>query len=146
MNWSKVTRIAAAVLTLALAAALCAAVLTLYAAGQARRARTGSLTAPVFTREDAAVQLRRVSPLAALWLASLVAAAAAGAPAGRRGRPARQARLRMRGQEETPRRRALRAALYAAAVALLAAGILNGGLNDVLVKAVNICTECIGLG
>ncbi|MFR0735032.1 MAG: CD1871A family CXXC motif-containing protein [Oscillospiraceae bacterium] len=23
---------------------------------------------------------------------------------------------------------------------------MNGGLRDVLVKAVNICTECIGLG
>ena len=25
-------------------------------------------------------------------------------------------------------------------------GVLNGGLYDVLVKAINICTECIGLG
>lgn len=39
-----------------------------------------------------------------------------------------------------------RAALYAAAVVMLAAGVLNGGMRDVLVKAVNICTECIGLG
>ncbi len=40
----------------------------------------------------------------------------------------------------------LRAVLYAAAIALVAAGVVNGGLWDVLVKAVNICTECIGLG
>ena len=40
----------------------------------------------------------------------------------------------------------LRIALYAAAVVLIALGIANGGLWDVLVKAVNICTECIGLG
>ena len=39
-----------------------------------------------------------------------------------------------------------RAALYAAAVVMLVAGVLNGGMRDVLVKAVNICTECIGLG
>lgn len=25
-------------------------------------------------------------------------------------------------------------------------GVLNGGAKDVLVKAINICTECIGLG
>ena len=31
-------------------------------------------------------------------------------------------------------------------VLLLILGAFNGGLNDVLVKAVNICTECIGLG
>ena len=29
---------------------------------------------------------------------------------------------------------------------LIAAGIFNGGLKDVLIKAINICTECIGLG
>ena len=39
-----------------------------------------------------------------------------------------------------------RVALYGAAVVMLVAGVLNGGMRDVLVKAVNICTECIGLG
>lgn len=32
------------------------------------------------------------------------------------------------------------------AITLLIAGVVNGGMYDVLVKAVNICTECIGLG
>ena len=41
---------------------------------------------------------------------------------------------------------AVRAALLAAAAALIVPGIINGGLYDVFVKAVNICTECIGLG
>lgn len=36
--------------------------------------------------------------------------------------------------------------LYAVALLLIAAGILNGGMRDVLIKAINICTECIGLG
>ena len=39
-----------------------------------------------------------------------------------------------------------RAVLLAAAAALIVAGICNGGMFDVLVKAINICTECIGLG
>ena len=39
-----------------------------------------------------------------------------------------------------------RAALLAAAAALIALGVCNGGMRDVLVKAINICTECIGLG
>lgn len=50
---------------------------------------------------------------------------------------------------QTPKKRRLapwRAGLYAAAVALIVLGVLNGGLWDVLVKAINICTECIGLG
>ena len=36
--------------------------------------------------------------------------------------------------------------VYALALVLILLGILNGGLRDVLIKAVNICTECIGLG
>lgn len=36
--------------------------------------------------------------------------------------------------------------LYAVALLLIVAGILNGGMRDVLIKAINICTECIGLG
>ena len=40
----------------------------------------------------------------------------------------------------------IRIALFAVALALIIAGILNGGMADVLSKATNICTECIGLG
>ena len=40
----------------------------------------------------------------------------------------------------------LRAALYVLAIVFIVLGVMNGGLYDVLVKAINICTECIGLG
>lgn len=40
----------------------------------------------------------------------------------------------------------LRLVLYAAAAVFIMLGVMNGGLRDVLVKAINICTECIGLG
>lgn len=40
----------------------------------------------------------------------------------------------------------LRGALLAAAVALVAVGLNLGGTRDVLTKAINICTECVGLG
>lgn len=39
-----------------------------------------------------------------------------------------------------------RIVIAAAAVCCIVGGALNGGAWDVLVKAVNICTECIGLG
>jgi hypothetical protein len=38
------------------------------------------------------------------------------------------------------------AALYALAILMIVAGVMNGRMRDVLVKAINICTECIGLG
>ena len=41
---------------------------------------------------------------------------------------------------------AIRIGIAAIAVLLIVIGVLNGGMRDVLVKAINICTECIGLG
>lgn len=39
-----------------------------------------------------------------------------------------------------------RICLLVLGVAFVIWGILNGGMHDVFVKAINICTECIGLG
>lgn len=41
---------------------------------------------------------------------------------------------------------AARLAILTLAAAFILLGVLNGGARDVLVKAINICTECIGLG
>ena len=40
----------------------------------------------------------------------------------------------------------IRAGVAAIAVTFIILGVFNGGARDVLVKAINICTECIGLG
>lgn len=40
----------------------------------------------------------------------------------------------------------IRGAVCVVAVSFVIAGALNGGAHDVLTKAINICTECIGLG
>ncbi len=39
-----------------------------------------------------------------------------------------------------------RIGLCAVGVGLIVLGIFNGGMKDVLLKAINICTQCIGLG
>lgn len=39
-----------------------------------------------------------------------------------------------------------RGIVFVVAVTFIILGIVNGGANDVLIKAINICTECIGLG
>ncbi len=41
---------------------------------------------------------------------------------------------------------AVRVAVLVVSVAFIIDGITNGGFSDVLIKAINICTECIGLG
>lgn len=40
----------------------------------------------------------------------------------------------------------IRIAVAAVAIVFIVLGIFNGGIADVLAKAINICTECIGLG
>lgn len=40
----------------------------------------------------------------------------------------------------------VRISLLCVAVALIVLGSINGGAYDVFIKAINICTECIGLG
>lgn len=47
--------------------------------------------------------------------------------------------------ERKKRGRILTYCAVAIAVALIAAGVLNGGMTDVLEKAKRICMECIGL-
>lgn len=39
-----------------------------------------------------------------------------------------------------------RAAIFALAIVLLIVGVANGGMKEVFLKAINICTQCIGLG
>lgn len=48
--------------------------------------------------------------------------------------------------ENSGRLRLSRAIILVIAVLFITLGVLNGGMNDVLIKAINICTECIGLG
>lgn len=40
----------------------------------------------------------------------------------------------------------LRWGILAAALALTVLGFVSGGFQDVLTKAINLCSECIGLG
>ena len=40
----------------------------------------------------------------------------------------------------------VRVAVGSLAIVLIVWGIANGGMADVLGKAINICTQCIGLG
>ena len=42
--------------------------------------------------------------------------------------------------------RAVKIAILAIAVVFVIAGIFNGSMEDMLIKAINICTECVGLG
>ena len=64
-----------------------------------------------------------------------------------------KAKMLIKPQEEKKKREmspklvmAVRAGLAVVGVVLFIVGIFNGGMADVLTKAINICTQCIGLG
>ncbi len=44
------------------------------------------------------------------------------------------------------KKKLLWALLFCISILFIALGVVNGGLLDVLAKAVKICSECIGLG
>ena len=108
---------------------------------------------PVYSLPIVRERLTAVAPALLAYLAAVVVGLILQAVAGEKPRPGV-----CRRPEEPPRQRmaagdaprpaspCLRAALYAAAVVLIVLGVMNGGRRDVLVKAIQICTECIGLG
>ena len=124
-------------LTLLLCAALCLSVISLYREGLARRAASGPF-APIFTWQDTAARMACLMPLITLWLA--------GAFLCRAGHDKRTPHARPEKQRAPAASGKVRFVVFVCAVAFIVLGILNGGLHDVLVKAIQICTECIGLG
>ena len=112
--------------------------------------RPENLSAPgvrirqVYSREDIAARFERFAPAVWLYLAAAAVGLVWQAAAGRdKSRPAA-----IPPAETKPARHlaAARLVLLGAAAVLVVLGAMNGGARDVLVKAVNICTECIGLG
>jgi len=49
-------------------------------------------------------------------------------------------------EDHTKKKEILQIVMLLLAAAFIVTGILNGSMRDVLIKAINICTECIGLG
>lgn len=74
-------------------------------------------------------------------------AASADAPAAKAPAAAKAGAPLYNTSPETARRRILiRRVLLVAAVIFVILGVQNGSMKDVLVKAIRICTECVGLG
>ncbi len=150
MKWKKAFICFLALLCVLTAVLLARAAVGLYLEGEQLREGGNALT-PVYTREKVAERLIPLAPLvfAAAGLAVLGLLLNVRDESGARLRPGSlPPSMPGKSAKQSPGRKtnAFRAAMLFLSAALITAGILNGGLWDVLQKAAAICTECIGLG
>ena len=133
---------------------LAASALSLYFDGAAKQAE-GDLFYYMYTRERVGAKLLPILPLLFGAFGRTVSGLVLGVRDENAEKPVRDEKLlRDLGsiQEKAVHQVATRSELYlrvaviALAVGLIIAGILNGGLEDVLAKGATICTECVGLG
>ena len=132
-----------AVCCIALAVILAAGAVVLYADGTARRAENPLES--IYTPEKAGQVLTAALPVFLVLLCVLAACLMLGVkpPKGKGGKGDGEPSPV---PGEMKHVNTIRTVVLTAAVLLIIAGILNGGVLDVLVKAINICTECVGLG
>ncbi len=152
MAWRKIYLFILAVLLILLTVLLSAAAVRIWQEGSARKAENP--LAAVYTPENVAAELHRISPL----IYTVIGMAAAGlllgirdekstrpVPVQNAGKGGPQAPAAA-GEQSGRGTAAARIILLLAAGVFIVLGVLNGSMEDVLRKAINLCTECIGLG
>lgn len=132
-----------AVVCVLLAVLPAAAAVSIYLEGSAQRAEDPTVN--IYTPEIVAERLAPLLPLFIVFIILLAAGPVLGVKSPGTYLPADTAGPVKRSSGPKHQGR-IRAAVIAAAVILIVAGILNGSARDVLIKAITICTECIGLG
>ena len=154
MSRKRVFLIMQSVLCALVAGLLAAGALCLYFDGAAKQAG-GDLFYYMFTRERAGAWLLPALPVMFCAFGMTVAGLILGIKDENEDKPVREEKLlRDLGgiQDRAVRQVApqsqvyLRAAVIVLAVCMIIAGILNGGLEEVLAKGATVCTECVGLG
>lgn len=147
MTWKRIFQFVLAALCAALAVLLISSAVGIWLEGSAVRS-AGDVLAPVYTREKAAVTLVPLIPLAGVIAVLTAVGIAAGIRDEHASLPRSLPPLRFPAKSASPARRGamVRGIVLAVAAALIAAGILNGSMRDVLIKAIHLCTECVGIG
>ena len=126
-----------------LAAVLAAGAVRIYMEGSARKA--ADPLESIYTAEEVTRKLFAAVPLIANSVILLLMCLAVKVKDPDADRPAK-AEGRMTPKKETKSTKIVQAVVVVVAVLLIIAGICNGSALDVLIKGINICTECVGLG
>ncbi|MBP3912854.1 MAG: hypothetical protein J6D14_00395 [Lachnospiraceae bacterium] len=134
-----------ALLCILIAAVLAVITVRTFIEGSAWQA-AGHPSDPIFTREKAGQALMTVLPLFCISAVMTII----GLVKGIKDVETKAVRTEMSIQHTSPeaakRRILVRRILLAAAIVFVVLGMFNGSMKDVLVKAIKICSECIGLG
>ena len=136
---------------------MAAAAIVIYRDGLAYQAQ-GHPEAWIFTREKAVSAFVRYLPVLLLAVAANIACVVMGARDEKQDKPVADPELKKKKKKEREtaasedteskmkKLHIARIAVLVVAAIFVIAGILNGSMEDMLIKAVNICTECVGLG
>ena len=143
MNKTRFFLIAQAAVCVILALLLIIGAVSIYAEGSARK--KADPLAQIYTAEEVGNRLGQILPAALLAAALLAAGIVLGIKDPNAGKPAK-ADGPAAPRKEPEHITLIRTAVVVAAAAFIILGILNGSARDVLVKAIHICSECIGLG
>ena len=139
-----VLRILSAAAVLVMIGYCCFQCIDIYISGSQAAALPGT---PIFSMPDVLQRLQNGKALFVVCICVIAVTALLHRISGTAAHAAQHTTLYRPGHEIPARRLAmLRCTLLVAALLFVVLGVMNGGLYDVLVKAINICTECIGLG
>ena len=126
---------------------LCWQCLEIYLMGnRPENIHAGVYLSPVYSAQIVSERLSMVSPFLAAYAALAVINVAAHLCWGKAQRISGKVRPCPPRAEKEKTIKIARIAIFCLGVLFIVLGTVNGGSRDVLVKAINICTECIGLG
>lgn len=133
--------------TIGIVLLLCWQCLDIYLTGNLpENINAGVYLTPVYTREIVSDHLLKVAPLLVIYGILAVVTIAGQLYFGKSERPAGKLRRCPVPKPMGKTQSIARIAILCLGVLFIILGVMNGGSRDVLVKAINICTECIGLG
>ena len=144
MKKNKILLLVQSLLCVACACLLSVLTLNIYLKGSAVKAKDP--LAWIFTREQAVTALKTAAPLVIAAVIVTIVCVILGIRDEKGLKPVKGGRIPVQGTENKKRMRSVRVVCLIAAAALIIGGVVNGSAGDVLAKAVNICTECVGLG
>ena len=126
---------------------LAAGAVCIYMEGVSIR-NSGDSLASIYTREKIAEYFAPIAPVLFICIGFLIAGIILGICDENASRPVAVKKISALPAKKTSPKKIkwIRIIIGLAAVCMIIAGIFNGSLRDVLIKAINICSECIGLG